>query len=139
MTNQLNTSSQSSKSGSPDLCEIEKKHQEIMAMIDNLILALRNDKLENAMDKHIRELGGKVLDCFDREEKCMINSKYTDYDAHKGEHIKFLKNFAVLKRLCEDEGSLDQLSVAIRNQVVEWLTNHITSVDKNMLNYLKSR
>jgi hemerythrin len=139
MTNEFSSQTHSGKQVATDLCEIEKKHHEIMGMIDHLIIALRNDKLERAMDKHIRELGGKVIDCFDKEEKCMITSEYSGYDSHKGEHMKFLKNFAILKRLFEGEGSLDQLSVAIKNQVVEWLTNHITHVDNDMLKYLKSR
>jgi hemerythrin len=129
----------SNEQASKDLCEIEKKHNEIMGMIDHLIISLRNDKIEKSMDKHIRELGGKVIDCFDKEEKCMMKSNYSEYDSHKGEHMKFLKNFAMLKRLFEGEGSLDQLSIAIRNQVVEWLTNHITDIDRNMIKYLKSR
>lgn len=126
---------------SADLCEIEKKHSEIMKLIDELIIFLKQDELEDedSIDKHIRMLGGKVIDCFDKEEKCMIGSKYSQYDAHKDEHMKFLKNFAVLKKLFEGEGSLDQLSVAIRNQVVEWLIDHITNIDKDMLDYLKSK
>ncbi len=121
--------------------EIDSKHKEIMEIIDNLINLSEDISEEKTteIDEEVRYFGGFVLDTFKTEEKYMIEYKYPSYDSHKGEHIKFLKNYSSLKRLLEEEGDITVIIQATKNQAIEWLINHMTHADKDFANFLKNK
>ncbi len=119
--------------------EIDDQHKEIikrMQIIDNSSEQMVS---EEEIDKMVRFFGGYMIEHFDTEDKYMIDYKYPKYDLHKSEHMKFLKNFAVLKRLCEEEDSTSLIILAIQNQFLDWLVHHILHTDKEMAAYLRTR
>ncbi|KJR41580.1 hemerythrin-like metal-binding domain-containing protein [Candidatus Magnetoovum chiemensis] len=69
----------------------------------------------------------------------MIKYNYPDYDAHKGEHMKFLKNYSNLKRTFEEEGATDLIILATQNQAVDWIIKHIKQVDIKLASFLKGK
>lgn len=119
--------------------EIDNQHKEIINRINMIDEASEKHIEEEDIDKIVRFLGGYVIDHFDTEDKFMIQYNYPKYDSHKAEHMKFLKNFAVFKRVCEAEDSTSLIILAIKNQVVDWLVRHIREVDKEMAFFLRSR
>ncbi len=124
------------------ISEIDRRHKEIMKIIDNLINISENISEEediSRIDKEVRYFGGFVLDTFKTEEKFMIDYKYSKYDSHKGEHMKFLKNYSSLKKLLEEEGDISIIIQATKNQAIEWLVNHMTHADKDFAYFLKNK
>ena len=117
---------------------IDNQHKEIISRINKLI-NMTDDEKEREIDKMLRFLGGYVIDHFSNEEEYMIKYEYPGYDAHKEEHMTFLKSYSNLKRLFEREGATELIIHATQNQAVEWLIKHITEVDKKMAAFLKAR
>ncbi len=120
---------------------IEGRHKEIMKIIDNLIAMsedISDEEKVRGIEKEVRYFGGYVLDTFKIEEKYMIEYKYPNYDSHKGEHMKFLKNYSSLKKLLEEEGDVSVILKATKNQAIEWLVEHMTRSDKDFAGFLKS-
>ncbi|MBF0344604.1 MAG: hemerythrin family protein [Nitrospirae bacterium] len=118
--------------------EIDKQHKEIISRINKLISMTDTEK-ELEIDKMLRFLGGYVIDHFNHEEEYMIKYQYPDYDQHKGEHIKFLKNYSSLKKLFDSEGASSLIINATERQAVEWLVKHIQQEDKKMATFLNSK
>ncbi len=120
--------------------EIETKHKGIMNVIDNLIKLCEdatNEEQCRRVEEEVRRFGGSVLDMFKTEEKYMIEHGYPNYDPHKAEHMEFLLNYSSLKRLLEDEGDMSVIMKATKNQAIEWLVNHMTHADKELITFLK--
>ncbi len=120
--------------------ELDDKHREIIRIIDNLISMsekIAEEEKASGIEKEVRYFGGFLLNAFKTPEEFMIEYKYPKYDAHKGEHIEFLKNYSVLKRLLEEEGDISVILKATKNQAIEWMVSHMTSADKDFADFLK--
>ncbi|MBF0536680.1 MAG: hemerythrin family protein [Nitrospirae bacterium] len=118
--------------------EIDKQHKEIIARINKLVSMTDKEK-ELEIDKTLRFFGGYVIDHFDQEEEYMIKYHYPEYDEHKGDHIKFLKNYSTLKKLFDSEGSSSLIIKATEKQALEWLVKHIQQADKMLAVFLKGK
>jgi hemerythrin len=118
--------------------KLDNQHKEIISRINKLI-SMTDDEKEREIEKMLRFFGGHVIDNFESEEAYMIKHKYPDYDAHKEEHMAFLKSYSNLKRLFEREGATRLIIHATQNQAVEWLVKHITESDKKMAEFLKPK
>ncbi len=117
--------------------KIDNQHKEIITRINVLFDESEGDLSEKDIDGLVRFLGGYVIDHFSAEEEYMIKCKYPEYDYHKEQHIQFLKNFAIMKRLFQKEHSMSLIVMAIQNQAVDWLINHIKKDDKVMAAFLR--
>lgn len=105
----------------------------------NAIRALDKETLtEEQIEKIIRFFGGHVLDHFIAEEDYMLKYQFQDYDNHKEEHMLFLKNFVMLKRLFKEERSPLLMIVVIEHEYLHWLVKHIQKFDKEMVTFLKT-
>ncbi len=119
--------------------KIDNQHKEIINRINTIINSSEKVISEEEIDKMVRFLGGYVIDHFGAEEEYMIKHKYPDYDAHKKLHMQFLKNFAIMKRLFEEENSTSLIILAIQNQAFDWLVKHILTEDKAMAEFLRRK
>ncbi len=118
---------------------IDDQHREIIQRINQLVDLFDREAGVVEVDRLLRFLGGYVLDHFKAEEDSMIKYKYPDFDFHKEQHAKFLKELSILKRLYEKEGGTPLLVMAILYRGVDWLKNHILTVDKEMAAFLKKK
>ncbi len=120
--------------------KIDNQHKEIITRINTLFFNPdAEDITEDEIDGIIRFFGGYTLDLFKTEEEFMIKYEYPDYDTHKAQHMKFLKHFATLKKLCEEEDTISVMLFAIKNQAVDWLINHFNEFDKKMAAFLRTK
>jgi hemerythrin len=91
---------------------------------------------ETEIDRIIRFFGGYVIDNFQLEEEYMLKYAYPKYDDHKGEHMKFLRNFVMLKKLFSEEKTPSLMIVVIEFEYLNWLVKHIQTSDQEMASYL---
>ena len=96
------------------------------------------DLTEAQVEKIIRFFGGHVIDHFNAEEEFMLKHQFHDYDSHKEEHMKFLKNFVMLKKLFKEERSPLLMIMVIEHEYLHWLVTHIQKYDKEMAGFLKA-
>jgi hemerythrin len=120
--------------------EIDNQHIEIIKRI-NSILKMTGDESEERILEAIRFFGGYIIEHFETEEKYMIEHNYPEYDFHKSEHMKFLKEFSRIKKQLQKAGefSLIPIVVGAKSQAADWLIKHILSEDKTLAGYLKKR
>lgn len=93
---------------------------------------------EEQIEKIIRFFGGQVMDHFESQEEAMLKYKYPDYDSHKEEHMQFLKNFVMLKKLFKEERSPMLMITVIEFEYLNWLVKHIQKFDKETATFLNN-
>jgi hemerythrin len=113
---------------SVNVVEIDKQHQKLVGMINDLGDAMHQGKGKDVLGEIINGLIDYVLTHFKTEEKYFDQFKYPVANSHKKEHIDFTKKVAEFKSGF-DAGKL-ALSIEIMNFLSDWLQNHIKRVDK---------
>lgn len=116
---------------------IDSQHKELFSRINTLFNTCHDGRKEEAV-KTLKFLENYVVEHFSTEETTMIISKYPGYPAHKGEHLKFMEDFAELKKKFDAEGPNVLTMVMLNGAVVDWLRNHIRKTDKALGAFLKS-
>lgn len=107
--------------------EIDRQHQRLVGMINDLNDAMRQGKGKDVLGKIINGLVGYAGTHFRTEEKYFEQFGYPDAGSHKKEHFDFTKKVAEFKDGF-DTGKIG-LSIEVMNFLSNWLQNHIKVVD----------
>lgn len=120
--------------------ELDNQHKEIISRID-AILTMSSESSEEEIEETLKFFGGYMIEHFETEERFMVKYKYPEYDFHKSEHMKFLKEFSLLKRQLkkDHEFSLLPIVVGTKSQTADWIIKHIMSEDRPLANFLKKK
>jgi len=108
--------------------EIDKQHQGLINLINDLNKAMRERKTKEVLDEIISSLIDYTLTHFLTEEKYFEKFEYLSASAHKKEHNDFVNRVSEFKKNF-DEGKM-MLSIEIMDFLKDWLTNHIKGSDK---------
>lgn len=108
--------------------EIDKQHQRLVGMINELYDAMKEGKGKDALGSIINGLIGYAGTHFRTEEKYFDKFGYPDARDHKKEHLDFTKKVAEFKNGF-DKGRVG-LSVEVMTFLSDWLQNHIKGADK---------
>jgi len=119
--------------------EIDQQHQEIFRRISSLLEACQEGKGREEVCRVLGFLDDYVVTHFGDEESYMLEHKYPGYAEHKAMHVEFTKNYILLKKQVETEGTGLNTVLATNRLVVDWLTNHIRKVDKQLGAFLKTK
>ena len=124
--------------------EIDNQHKELFNRINNLVDAIKDHTCKYKIGDVIQFLEDYIHTHFDTEEGYMVRFSYPEYPAHKAQHEIFKRNFAELRGELEAieggrmKGSYD-LSVHTNQVVVDWILEHISTVDKRLGSFLKDK
>lgn len=113
---------------SVNVVEIDKQHQKLVAMINELNDAMRQGKGKDALGKIVNGLITYTATHFRTEERYFDQFAYPDADNHKKGHLDFVAKVSDFKGGFE-KGTRG-LSIEIMNFLSDWLRNNIQSVDK---------
>ncbi len=108
--------------------EIDKQHQKLIELINDLSDAMRQGKGKDILDKIISSLMGYAEAHFKLEEKYFDQFGYPETSSHQKEHLYFKQKVSEFKNKF-DNGTL-ALSVDVMTFLSSWLQNHIKNVDK---------
>jgi hemerythrin len=108
--------------------EIDKQHQKLVGMINDLNDAMKQGKGKDILGEIINGLANYTVTHFRIEEKYFDQFGYPDTNNHKKEHLNFTKKVTEFKDRF-DKGKIG-LSIEIMNFLSNWLQNHIKRVDK---------
>jgi len=108
--------------------EIDRQHQRLVGMINELNDAMRQGKGNEVLKKTVRELIQYAATHFRTEEKYFDQFQYPDAAGHKKEHADFTRKVSDFKDGFE-KGTLG-LSIQVMGFLSDWLQNHIKGVDK---------
>jgi hemerythrin len=108
--------------------EIDRQHQKLVSMINELGEAMRQGKGKDALSKIINGLVSYTVTHFKTEEKYFDQFGYPKRDSHKKEHAEFVKKVSDFKDGFEN-GSIT-LTIEIMYYLSDWVQKHIKGSDK---------
>lgn len=108
--------------------EIDRQHQKLIGMINDLNDAMKQRKGKDVLSKIINGLTIYTETHFRTEEQYFDQFGYSDANNHKKEHLHFTK------KVTEFKDGFDKGKIGVAIEVVtflsNWLQNHIKGVDK---------
>jgi len=114
---------------SVNVVEIDKQHQKLVGMINDLNEAMRQGKGKDILGKIVNGLISYAGTHFKTEEKYFDQFGYPEANSHKKEHSDFVAKVSEFKDGFE-KGKIT-LSIEVMNFLSDWLRNHIKGVDRN--------
>lgn len=117
--------------------EIDKQHQKLVSMINELDEAMRNGKGKAVLEPILKALAAYTRVHFQTEENYFEQFNYPDIDSHKQEHAKFVRKVSEFTEGFE-KGTLG-LSINVMTFLSDWLKNHIKGTDKKYGPFLNDR
>ena len=117
--------------------EIDKQHQKLVQIINDLHDAMREGKEKEVLGNVLTRLIDYTSCHFSTEEKYFDKFGYPDSDPHKKEHIYFLEEVLEFKKAFDEDKVL--LTIELMNFLKDWLTNHMQGSDKKFGLFLNEK
>ena len=120
--------------------KIDEQHRELFKRINDLLIAIKEQRCRAEIDKTIEFLDDYARFHFGEEEQRMEEAGYKGLQEQKLQHAVYLKNIAELKQLASlprGSGMSYELSVTATQIVVDWIVTHIMNTDKLFGAYLR--
>jgi hemerythrin len=111
-----------------NVVEIDKQHQKLIGMINDLHDAMLQGKGKDILGKTVNGLISYTGSHFKTEERYFDQFGYPEANNHKKEHSDFITKVSEFKNGFE-KGKLG-LTIEIMNFLSDWLRNHINGIDK---------
>ena len=115
------------------VAKIDKEHQKLVGLINELHSAMMERKGKEVLGKIIDELAKYTITHFATEEKYFDKFNYPDTAAHKKEHNDFVAKVSDFQKGF-DRGQI-MLSMDVMNFLKDWLVNHIQGTDQKYSEY----
>jgi len=122
---------------SVSVIELDRQHQKLVSMINELHEAMGQGKGKDALGMIIKRLVDYTVVHFKAEETCFDKFGYPEKDSHKKEHIDFVKKVSDFKEGFE-KGKLG-LSLEVMHFLCNWLQNHIKKTDKKYSQFFNEK
>lgn len=116
--------------------EIDSQHKELFRRFDDLLNACNDGKGDEEVLRLFTFLDEYVATHFAAEERIMRQCGCRDYLEHKQQHQRFVRRLEELKRKFRDEGAGLTLVIATNAMMIQWLTDHIDKMDREIVSYL---
>jgi hemerythrin-like metal-binding protein len=107
---------------------IDTQHKQLFNMINELYFAIESCQPNSVMLPIVDRLKEYANTHFKAEEEIFSKYDYPDRAEHESEHNKFKDSINYIRRQCELIDSL--MSEKIRDFLINWLSNHIMTKDK---------
>jgi len=121
------------------ILEIDNQHKELFQRINVLLEACNQGKGRAEISSTIAFLEDYVHTHFSTEERKQMQTQYPGCAAHMAQHVLFRKNLSAIKRQFEEEGPGIHVIILTNHMVIDWLRNHIRTLDKDFGAYMQSR
>lgn len=117
---------------------IDNQHKELLLRFDGLLEACQSGRGVEELKKLLTFLEEYVHTHFNDEEAIQRLHRYPAYEAHRAEHVYFIKQLDKLKTETQAEGVSTHHVVETNNMLLKWLLNHISKVDMALGEFLKA-
>lgn len=117
--------------------EVDEQHKKLLAMINDLGIAMKERKTAAELGRVISGLKDYTVRHFTLEEVYFRQHGYPDAAAHVAEHRDFVEKVEGYNRDLK-EGKLF-LGLEVMNFLSDWLIKHIKGSDQRYAPYLKGK
>ncbi|SHJ40440.1 bacteriohemerythrin [Lutispora thermophila] len=118
--------------------EIDDQHKIWFEKANELFEAGKAQRAKEYINTMIDFLDDYTKQHFKDEEAYMEKIGYPELDAQKKAHASFIEELAKLKKEYNESGGNILVVINANKMVINWLTNHITTMDKKIGNYAKT-
>ena len=120
-----------------NVAEIDKQHQKLIALINELHDAMAEGRGKEVLEKIIERLIAYAAEHFSTEENYFAKINYPGALGHKKEHSEFVKK---VKEFQENfnKGQL-ALTLDVMHFLKDWLIKHIQGTDKKYSPYFNEK
>ena len=116
---------------------IDKQHQKLIAMINELMDAMKQGKGNAVLSDIIEKLADYTVVHFNTEETYFEKYGYPETEEHKKEHQDFVNKVLDFKQGFE-AGKIG-LSIEVMSFLKDWLKGHILGTDQKYSDFLVSK
>lgn len=113
----------------------DKQHRELFHRINSLLDAMNLGLGKEEVVRLFKFLDEYIVIHFDAEEQVMHKFNYPEMLSHLEEHTNFIDDVAMLKEEAE-KGISSGLVIKVQSRIVDWLINHIGSVDRDLGSFI---
>ena len=124
------------------ISSIDSQHKELFKHINNLVIAIKEHRCKSEIDNTIKFLDDYAKVHFSAEEKHMLEANYDGLEKQREDHRKYLAALAELKEQASRprvQGSSYDLSATTNQVVVDWIVDHILTIDMKFGEFLKQK
>jgi hemerythrin len=119
---------------------IDSQHKELFKRINNLVLAIKQQRCKSEIDSTLKFLDDYARIHFSEEEKHMRETNYAGLLEQQEDHKRYLAALAELKDEASRpriQGSSYDLSATTNQVVVDWIVGHIMKLDMKFGEHLR--
>ncbi len=119
---------------------IDSQHKELFKRINNLVVAIKQQRCKEEIDSTIKFLDDYARIHFAEEERHMRQTQYPGLEEQRQDHKKYLAALAELKKqaaLPRIQGASYDLSATTNQVVVDWIVAHILKIDMKFGEFLR--
>ncbi len=117
--------------------KLDKDHQILFALIDDLHEAMRVGKGSLVVDQIVKDLTDYTVYHFGAEESLMVRAGYPQLAAHRAEHQRFIKELEKIKH--ELAQGISGHAITVSDFLRDWLVNHIQKLDTRYSPHMKAK
>ncbi|MBI2750101.1 MAG: guanylate cyclase [Burkholderiales bacterium] len=127
------------ENASSGIGDIDGKHRSLLAQINLLTAAIREQRLNDALVS-LEAIAGDALQQFAVEQSLMQESHYPFAGDHQQQHACFNQHIATLKaEVASGTENEVYLGFRVKRLLNDWLINHSMKSDRHFGQYLQSR
>ncbi|NLD47479.1 MAG: hemerythrin family protein [Clostridiaceae bacterium] len=117
---------------------IDNQHKTWFEKANGLFEAGKERRAKEYIDTMLDFLDKYTKQHFSDEEAYMEKIRYPEIDAQKKMHESFIKELAKLKNDFNESGGNILVIINANQMIINWLTKHITSMDKKIGDYVRT-
>lgn len=118
---------------------IDEQHKEWFTRAENLFEAGKKGQAKEEVGKMLEFLDSYTRKHFADEEKYMKSINYPAYDEQKKAHEGFIAQLDKLRVDYEESGGSLSVIIGANKMVIDWLTKHISNMDKKIGDYVREQ
>ena len=119
------------------VAEIDKQHQELVKMLNELFEAMSKGKGQDVLKPILTKMANYTVTHFGYEEKLMGQHQYPESPDHKAQHVAFIAKVTELMNKVKSGNTM--ITMEVGNFLKEWLVKHIGGTDKKFGAYLNTK
>jgi hemerythrin len=117
---------------------IDDQHKELYSRMNDLCNAIMEGKGRHEVGSFVRYLSDYTIFHFEDEEALMREHAYSGLDAQRASHRIFRERVQKMLAQVDSGDAGSDLVVDVVNQMKDWFSNHIRTLDKRLGEFLKA-
>lgn len=118
---------------------IDDQHKMWFQKAEELFEAGKNNQAKEYVGGLLKFLDEYTKKHFADEERYMLSIKYPGYEEQKAAHAAFIAQLAKLRSDYDASGGNLMVIINANQMVLEWLTKHISNLDKQIGEFSKAQ